>query len=126
MVPEDIVHDAVPDSAFVPLNAASPESVNAAIERAGQVAAQAAPSVRRIPRPKVVRPAPEPEPEPQAAQPAPADNLFMKDPDTITSRDTLNFIASYLGIKNAKANFTGPGSTQRLREAIKKAQRARQ
>ena len=130
MVPEDIVYDAVPDSAFVPLNAAAPESVDAAVERAGQVAAQAATPIRRIPKPKVLipipAPEPEPEPEPEPAKPASSGSIYMKNPDTVTSRDTLHFIASGLGIKNAKANFTGPGSTQRLREAIKEAQRGRQ
>lgn len=124
MVPEDVVHDAVPDSAFVPLNAAAPESVDAAVERAGQVAAQAATPIRRIRRPVPAR-APEPAPEAKAAEAAPTIGDFnMRDPDTLNIHD-LRFVASGLGIKNAKANFTGPGSTQRLREAIKEAQRAR-
>jgi len=76
MVPLDVVHDAVPDSAFVPLNAAAPESVDAAVERAGQVAAQAAPGPSRpyiipgtkkvvLPRPVRAKSEQEPEPQPQ-------------------------------------------------------------
>lgn len=122
MKPDDVVFDS-PDSAFVPLNASAPESVSDAVDRASAVASSAsshAPiKIINVKRPVVEKPIPAP-----SAPSALSDKArwFMRDPDMEASRDTLNSMASALGISNPKKVYTGIGSTNRLREAIKEAQ----
>ena len=53
MVPEDVVYDSAPDSAFIPISASAPESAGDAVERAAQVATSAsshAPRSMSLPR----------------------------------------------------------------------------
>jgi hypothetical protein len=140
MRPEDASQDASQPSSFVPLGASQPESVDDSVERASAVASPAPVRMSRpriITRPKPIMmarppspppaPSPPPSPPPAPSPPrAPAVRpYYMRDPATIGSRDELNSIASGLGIRNAKQLFTGIGSTDRLRAAIKAAQAGR-
>jgi hypothetical protein len=124
MKPLDAVFDS-PDSTFVPLTASAPESVGDAVDRASQVAASASSHVPFIKKkfyvkaPVLEKPLPV---EPPLEAPKVKPLWSIRNPDTITSRDDLNSIASALGISNPKKEYVGIGSTARLREAIKEAQ----